>query len=267
MLKKIEPIAKLISSVGTIASFVLWIISIILGKKIENPEGFIQIAFEFLYSNRTIIWICFVSFAILYLSYNLFRINRLFTLGFKDNFKSNLPDNWDAPGDWRITENHELFITNSDCGGITKKGANWENYTMTFDAKIVNLCLGIVVRARDLNNYYMFQINKEQVRPHRRVSIPIFKTSKGAGDSSEVSIAHYRIGWQIMDNISVYHLKQLNDWFKVKVKVTGQTICIQINNDLVFHRDNFLELPNGKIGFRNDGNEQAIVKKLKVIIN
>jgi hypothetical protein len=93
MLKKIEPFTKLISSIGTIASFVLWIISIILGKKIENPEGFIQTAFEFLYSNRMILWICFVCFAILYLSYNLYRINKLFTLGFKDNFKSNLQDN------------------------------------------------------------------------------------------------------------------------------------------------------------------------------
>lgn len=267
MLKKIESLIKGISSIGTISTFILTIISLIIGKKIENPEGLLDKVIKFLFEYRVDIWVCFVSFSIIYFFIYALKINRLFTLGFKDNFKSNLDENWDYSGDWRITENNELFITNSDSGGITKKGARWENYTITFDAKIINLCIGVILRATDQNNYYMFQINHEKVRPHRRVSVPIIKTTKSSMGSDEFTIANYRVGWQVMDNFSVDHKKKLDNWFKVKIRVYGQTISIYIDNDLVFQRDSFLEIPIGKIGFRNYDIEQAIIKNLKVIIN
>ena len=160
-----------------------------------------------------------------------------------------------------------MLVTNSDSGGISKKGANWENYTFSFDVKIINNCIGIIIRSIDLNNYYMFQINTVKVNPHRRVSIPKFVKAINKQGNEEMTISNYDIGWQRMNDFAVIHQKKLDSWFHVDVKVKGQTISIFIDNDLVFHKDNFIEIPIGKVGFRNWGTEQAIVRKIRVKIN
>ena len=56
----------------------------------------------------------------------------------------------------------------------------------------------------------------------------------------------------------------LNDWFAVKIEVKGQDVKIHINDQLAFSQSDFIQIPTGKIGFRNCGVEQALVKEVKV---
>ena len=56
------------------------------------------------------------------------------------------------------------------------------------------------------------------------------------------------------------------DWFDVKIIVQGQSVHMYIQNELVFERPSFLQIPTGKVGFRNAGREEAYVKDMRVII-
>jgi len=178
-------------------------------------------------------------------------------VGFIEKLKSDLHESWDFKGDWKI-ENDELSVSNSDEGGITKNGSLWENYEFEFETKIINKFSGWIVRARDLNNYFMFQINFENIRPHLRISQPIMKNKDGA-----VEITKINVGWQLFGNFP--HHKDLKDkWFKVKTIVKGSRVDIFIDNNNVFHEDNFLTISTGKVGFREWGDEHAHFKKIKV---
>ena len=41
-------------------------------------------------------------------------------------------------------------------------------------------------------------------------------------------------------------------------------IALSIDGELCFQRENFLEIPMGKIGFRNWSNEEAHVRRVRV---
>jgi hypothetical protein len=58
----------------------------------------------------------------------------------------------------------------------------------------------------------------------------------------------------------------LTGWFKVKLKVHGESVKFYINDELIFEKDSILKIATGKVGFRNDGQESAFVKKVKVTI-
>jgi len=152
-------------------------------------------------------------------------------------------------------------------GGITKIGAQWENYTFTIKARILKECLGVVVRAQDLNNYYMLQIGTDKIRPHRRVAVPVIdtKTSRKPQEASEILPIKYNVGWQIFDPPTPLS-HHLDNWFHVRVIVRGQAVSLYINNELVFQRESFLQIPTGKVGFRNGFSEEALVRNVKVIL-
>ncbi len=183
-------------------------------------------------------------------------------MGFQDNFKNDPRQNWDFTGDWRSPERGTLLVTNSDAGGLSKVGALWENYTLSFKAKIIDSCVGVIVRGQDLNNYYMFQINKDKIRPHRRAAVPSFGEITYDGSLNRIN---FSVGWQIFDPpIPLQH--QLEGWFSVSVKVRGESVSICINDELVFTKESFLQIPTGKVGFRNWDHEQALVRDVKVLL-
>lgn len=132
-----------VTAVGFVSKFFDW------GK-----SGF----FVLLTQNAQVFWIAALTAITLALLIWVSTLHRRFASGFADNFGGDLKSVWDFEGPWRVAERNTLLVTGSDTGGITKVGAMWENYTFTFKARIINECLGVVVRAQDLNNYYMFQI-------------------------------------------------------------------------------------------------------------
>jgi len=110
------------------------------------------------------------------------------------------------------------------------------------------------------------------IRPHRRAAYPIIDPSpisnpEASRDSNTVTINRiiFQVGWEVFNPpVPLYH--QLNDWFDVKIAVRGESVFIYINDDLVLQQESFLKIPTGKVGFRNDGNETGLVKKVRVTI-
>jgi len=202
-----------------------------------------------------------ITIIILSLAFWVIVLNRKFFYGFSDNFKRRLNLKWDFIGPWKITDDNILIVTGSDEGGMTKNGADWENYTFTFKAKINSKCIGVVVRAADLNNYYMLQIGQNQIIPHRRMSYP--KIKRALGDHTLIEI-EVQTGWQVYKDLSVEHNTELNKWFKGTIIVKGQSISLYINGELVLNIESFLQNSKGKIGFRCAGNEVGYIKEVKV---
>lgn len=262
--------------VGAPLMFVVGIISSIL-----LVVGWTQIFFEWgksgpfvlIRDNIGSLWLIAISAFIMALLLWTWRLRQQIVGGYSDNFRD--LDGWDYEGPWRLPEKGTLVVTGSDAGGITKIGSHWENYTFTFKAKIINKCLGVIVRAIDLNNYYMFQIRADKVRPHRRVTFPAIVSRELPDDSGEepqgsTTIQHieYKVIWQMDRNTpefeSVPITPNLQGEFDVKIIVRGRSVHLYINNETVFERPSLLQITTGKIGFRNNGNEEAHVKNVRV---
>ena len=167
-------------------------------------------------------------------------------------------------GPWQVTDDRALVVTGSDQGGLTKTGALWENYTLTFEAKIVNRCLGVIVRAQDLDNYYMLQINKSRIRPHRRVAVPAVQAPAHAGAEDEARPITYTVGWQLFEDLCVDLSNELDQWFTVRISVRGEALEMHVNDNLSWQHGSFLKIATGKIGFRSAGAERALVRKVRV---
>jgi len=76
-------------------------------------------------------------------------------------------DDWIGWGDFDFDRNERcFFITNSAEGHIFSKCLNWSNYKVEFEFKILNSCIGVIIRAGSLFNYTMLQIATEGVNPH-----------------------------------------------------------------------------------------------------
>lgn len=236
--------------------------------------------FVFLQTNALILWLSALSIGIVLLWFRTSRLYQRFTVGFSDNF-DNL-DNWDYRGNWDIPSKGTLIVTGSGDGGITKVGKNWENYTFTFKARIVNKCLGVIFRAQDLYNYYMFQIHEDKIRPHFREVVPVLPSEKvvaeGEEEPPEQQIIKYISKWHHdgTNSGSMFRsipLKpKLEGWFEVIIEVRGEDASIRIVNEtdkqgIEFHRPSFLQIPAGKVGFRNSGLEEAYVKEVQVLLH
>ncbi len=236
-----------------------------------GKQGSFANPFTFLKTNIQILWLSALTAAALTVWIWTSRLQRRFVDRFSDNFTGDLHANWDFVGPWRVAEKNTLLVTGSDAGGITKVGAQWENYAFTFKAHIVRECLGVIVRAQDLNNYYMFQIRTDKIHPHRRVAYPVIDTApptlQEALTKENVTInpIKFQIGWEKFDPPTPVHL-QLNGWFDAKITVRGESISIYIDGNLVFQEESFLKIPTGKVGFRNDGHETAFVRNVRVTI-
>lgn len=248
----------LMSALGLVSRFVAW------GK--HGP-------FVYLRNNLQSLWLLTVTFATLTLWIWISRLHRRFVSGFSDDFSGDLRAGWDFEGPWRIPEKGTLLVTGSDAGGITKVGAQWENYTFTFRARIINQYLGVVVRAQDLSNYYMFQIQTDKIRPHRRVAVPVVEAETSLPSDEEDAPQEaprflpvgFNVGWIVFDPPTPLS-RTLDEWFDVKVNVRGESVLIYIDGELVFQRDSFLKIPVGKVGFRSAGSEEALVRGVRVTL-
>lgn len=255
--KWIGYISAIILATGFISQFFAW-----------GNQGL----FAYLTGNLQSVW--FFTFTIIAFTLWLWvsRLNSRFTSRFRDNFSENLNINWDFIGPWRVAEKNTLLVTGSDAGGLTKVGATWENYTFSFDARITDKCLGVIVRAQDLDNYYMFQINPDKIRPHRRVATPVIeddttqsKQKQSVDESSQARFIKFKVAWQVFDS-QIPINPPLTDWFRTKIIVRGESVQIYIDNELRFQQESFLKIPMGKVGFRNTIRESALVRNVQVMM-
>jgi len=227
--------------------------------------------FLYLKDNLQFIWMWAITAVALLLVIWTSLLRRRFKGGFKDNFKGSIQTNWDFKGKWRIADKKTLLVTGPDgTGGITKVGAQWENYTFTFKAKIIRDCLGVIVRAQDLDNYFMFQIRNDMIRPHRRVAVPMIQApmkedNDAQGVTHQIQPIQFNVGWQVFNPPTPLNRK-LSAWFRCKITVRGESVTILIDDEIVLQTESFLKIPTGKVGFRNSGAEEALVRNVKVVL-
>jgi hypothetical protein len=269
---------RLLRSVETrLAAFAKWVA---YGLAMTTVLGWISGFFEwgktglfaYVRSNLQLVWMCALSAIALALLIWVSRLQRRYATGFRDDFKGDLHANWDFNGPWRIVDKGTLLVAGSDSpgnstvgAGITKAGATWENYTFAFKARIMDTCLGVIVRAEDLGNYYMLQIHSDRIRAHRRATIPAIDKTDSDAEEGYHPIKSVT-GWQVFEP-PVPITPKLSDWFKAAVTVRGQSVSLYIDDELVLQKEFFLQIPTGKVGFRNWGPERAQVQAVRVILD
>lgn len=182
-------------------------------------------------------------------------------------------DDWFGRGKFEYFRPENCFvITDSKSGFIYYKCLNWSDYNLSFEFKIANSCLGVVVRAINLSNYVMLQIRENGIRPHIRVN--------GGWRSWEAEETNLKFAKELA----------LDRWYKCVLSCEKNSIGIKLHEDKkgVFNREwviphgvimfEFKEKPEGHaikipfpinleygtVGFRNSGAERALMKNILV---
>ncbi|MDO8723223.1 MAG: hypothetical protein Q7J31_13520 [Syntrophales bacterium] len=198
-------------------------------------------------------------------------------------------DDWIGNGIFEYSQMYQCFIiSNSDSGYMYAKCLAWNNYNLSFKFKIIKHSLGVIVRAVNLSNYVMLQIDLRTrgIRPHIRIN--------GGWRPWEAQESNLEFGESI----------SLDDWYRCNISCENRNINIELtsadgkrrifnrgwtipNGNIVFSfqqneetvpiSENHMEpnkkvtlvpfpivLDYGSMGFRNDGDEQALVKEVLV---
>ncbi len=183
-------------------------------------------------------------------------------------------DDWIGKGEFEYDRKYKCFvITKSSSGFIYSKCLDWSDYQIILDFKIIKNNLGIILRAVNLSNYVMLQFTQDGIRPHIRIN--------GAWNWWEHPEANLTFQTQL----------SLDKWYKCQINCTQENIDIKIfyenqplferewkipEGSMVFKFENKQEqtpivqipfsinLEYGSIGFRNDGQEKAIIKNLVI---
>ncbi len=188
-------------------------------------------------------------------------------------------DNWIGSGRFEYVRSHGCFIiTNASPGYIYAKCLNWSEYNFSFDFKALNFGggdlagLGVVVRAVNLSNYAMMQIARDGIRPHIRInggwhvqghqeanlsfneplSLDRFYHCRLTCENDSINIRLYNQGQEFFNR--TWNIPQGGIEFHYKVTENAQPVRIPFP----------ITLEYGSIGFRNYGNEAAIVKNVLV---
>lgn len=164
---------------------------------------------------------------------------------FVDHFTGDWRSRWTYEGDWDVRPPGSLVVTGpQQAGGITEAGEEWGDYTLAFQAMVTKANLGVIARARDLDNYYMLQLRPHQIVPHTR---------RGGHFT-----AH--------DTMSRSHNISIEQWHDYEVWVRDRTICLIVDNEVVFENSSWLRFPTGKVGFRCCNRESALIRGVKVTL-
>lgn len=183
-------------------------------------------------------------------------------------------DEWIGRGEFEFRRTSNAYlVTNSSPGYIFSKALNWSDYRFKFEFNILNICLGAIVRAVNLSDYLMFQIRDYGIRPHIRIN--------GGWKP-----------WEAKDaNLEFEKKLSLDKWYQCTITCEKDLISIYIEcgDQIVLNRSwaiphehlgiEFrqdendpkpivipfpINLDYGTIGFRNFGNEKALVKHVLI---
>ena len=149
-------------------------------------------------------------------------------------------EDWIGKGKFEYSKIYRCFlITNSDAGFIFSKCFLWNNYKFSFEFKIIRSCIGAVIRAINLSNYVMIQLTPDKIRPHIRVNG----------------------GWYIWEETDVKILS-FDKWYKCSISCEQDFISVKIfdTKNRVF--DRVWKIPQGNINFKfgnNEGKKSIII--------
>lgn len=132
--------------------------------------------------------------------------------------------------------------------------AAWSDYTFEADVKITAAALGICFRAKDSNNFSMWQVRSTSAGSPANAIVPHTRTN-----------GNYVAGTSI--GLSAKGVTVLQGtYFALKVVVNGTNLKFYINNVLVDEVNN-LPFSYGVIGFRTGNTETGSIKNMKVTSN
>jgi hypothetical protein len=155
-------------------------------------------------------------------------------------------DNWMGFGNFEYDKSQNCFsVTDAEPGYIYSRCLTWSDYKFDIEFKIINTCIGVLVRAVNLSNNIMLQITLNGIRPHIRLNG----------------------GWSIWESkdagLSFQNNLSLDNWYRGHFFCEGNTITIKLyeKKEIIFDRS--WEIPRGRISFEfkrseNDDNPVKI---------
>ena len=112
---------------------------------------------------------------------------------------------WEKEGDWTADTSHappDLWVTNSDKGGILRGTKSWADYEFEFETRIDREFSSWIIRADDLDNYVMLQCAPDKIMPVYR---------RGG------------LWWSEQQPVRLA-APLPRGWFKVSIRVEGHTV-------------------------------------------
>lgn len=210
----------------------------------------------------TIILIWFIGVTLILIRQSL-QLN--FATGtFSDNFNQGL-GKWEFGGEgWKNEKElgqDILSVSESQDGGITKRGFNWNDYEFSFETKVISECSGWIVKAENRTKYFMFQLNltdldNPSLRPHLRLNDLQYPWV--ALDKDKVNLTKLNLVKKI----------KLMEWIKVKILVHSNHVDVYLNGEQVMHH--FIPDPirfEKNIEIRNKDNKTVRLDKELVVVS
>lgn len=180
---------------------------------------------------------------------------------------------WLGNGKFEYDRIQQAFvITKSRSGFIHAKCLLWSDYIFEFEFKIVNRCLGVIVRASDLSNYIMLQIRPDCIFPH----------IKALGGWQIISANDAKLTFDESISGDLWSKCIITcDKDKIRIQIIQKNFQIDRKWDIPVKSEffNFEEVQKsgdfkkfqfpisheyGSIGFRNIADEKALVKFVNV---
>jgi len=150
-------------------------------------------------------------------------------------------DKWIGRGNFEYNRSEKCFeITDAGSGYIYSDCLTWSDYQFEFDFKIINRCLGSIIRAVNLANYAMLQITPNGIRPHIRINS----------------------GWKVWEakqaQLEFSNNLSLDQWYTCKINCVRESINIRLydNGKEIFNRS--WRLPQGVISFSFKKDEEDV---------
>ena len=165
-------------------------------------------------------------------------------------------DIWSASGGWKFTS-RGLLVSGGDIGLLDGEG--YGDYRFDFELVIPKEGQGItgwVVRAKDVNNCLMFQLQTADSTYHA----PEFKTRPNT------LRPHRRTGgqWQIAEPVSLPKPIRKGEPHQIVVECRQGTIDILLDGQPIYHQTG-VDLRGGTIGFRASGpGEQGLFRTVNL---
>lgn len=149
------------------------------------------------------------------------------------------PDKWIFNGKTELINNTYLFVKSSRAGSVLKDYF-WKNFRMSFEMKFLpdnfrnQKLIGIIFRAKDLDNYFMIEIGEDAVG---------YKTldSNGIESGNPILVSsikphvRYKGGWEIMSIEEIVPKFDFSTFKNVVFEVKGSEARLFYNGDLVFY--------------------------------
>lgn len=224
------------------------------------------------WNNKTVVFTSLLIFLIslIFVIYSRSKEKEFYFIPFN---KPQNKDNWIGKGRFEYLQSENSFvITDADPGYIFSNCLNWSNYKFSFQFKLINECLGVVVKAVNLSNYVMLQIVPDGIRPHIRIN--------GSWQAWEHKQANLSFSKTIKkDNWYTLELTCEKDFIKIvifeKNKIffdrqwtvpSGQMLFSfkKDENDKPTNIPFSINLEYGSAGFRNWGPEKSLIKNFLI---